>query len=360
MNLIELEKCYLSCLLNGAAVQDIVLKTDYLETMHQEIKRLKSKGLIQIPVKIIEGAKDFDYDVKREHVDFYVSEILEEHRKRDLRKTAEKIKNCVNPSDDQISDLRAELDRIAEKTCKMDIITSEQLRNKDFKNTEFIVEKLIPVGLIILMGSPKKGKSWLLLLLIDAICRGISIFNYKAKKVPVLYFSLEDNFRRCKYRLGKLKDPNTPWSDNFFLCEKVKGNIGIVNGIKKTGARVIIVDTYGAFKPDIKDSNNYYETTKAIRELKEIAETFQVAILVVCHTRKSKESSSDWTSEIVGSQGWIGAADTIIYLDRKKDSLKAQLKITGRDISDSFLDIIFNDGYWQIDHETTEKRLGKK
>jgi len=243
MNLIELEKCYLSCLLNGAAIQDIVLKTDYLESIHREIKRLKIKGFVQIPAKIIAGAKDIDYDEPRERAEFYLNEILEEHKKRDVRIAADRIKNCANTSDDQISDLRAELDRIAEKTGKLDIITAEQLRNKEFKNTEFIVEKLIPVGLIILMGSPKKGKSWLLLSLIDTICSGTSIFNYRAKKNPVLYFTLEDNFRRCKYRLSKLKNPNNSWSDSFFLCEKVKGNIGIVNGIKRTGAKVVIIDT---------------------------------------------------------------------------------------------------------------------
>ena len=361
MNLIELEKCYLSCLFNGADAADIVLRTDCLETIHKEVKRLKTNGFTQIPRKIINGGENIDHDENHKQVNFYLNEILEEHKKRDLKKTAEKIKGCNNPSDDQISDLRAELDRIAEKSGRMDIISSEELRNKSFKNTEFIIEKLIAIGLTILMGKPKGGKSWLLLLLLDAITSGTSLFNYRAKKASVIYFTLEDNFKRCKYRLGKLKDPRTPWSDNFYLCEKVKGNTGIVNAINKTKAKVVVIDTYGAFSPDIKDGNNYYETTKAIRELKEIADTYQVAVIVVHHTRKNKnETSGDWTSEIVGSQGWIGAADTIIYLDRKKDSLKAQLKVTGRDIADSFIDLLFDDGYWRVDHETQEKRLGKK
>jgi hypothetical protein len=48
----------------------------------------------------------------------------------------------------------------------------------------------------------------------------------------------------------------------------------------------------------------------------------------------------------MGSQGLVGAADCVIALQRKRDSLDGQLLITGRDISDARIDIYFDDGMW--------------
>jgi RecA-family ATPase len=108
---------------------------------------------------------------------------------------------------------------------------------------------------------------------------------------------------------------------------------------------VVIIDTFGAFAT-VQDGNDYYETTRIIREVKEIADTLKIAIVLVHHTRKNIDSGGDWTSEVMGSQGLVGAADCIISLKRKRDSSDGQLLITGRDISDSHIDISFDNGLW--------------
>jgi RecA-family ATPase len=352
MRLLELEKAYLSCLLNGADPRDVVLKNELFEKMHQEIKRLKDKGFVLIPKKQVEGAAKIDYDENPISIDYYYDELLEEHKRYEIKGLAETYTKNSLPSDMQISGLKAELDRIAEKNGRMDIINTNELQNRDFQNTEFIVDKLLPVGLTILMGAPKKGKSWLLLLLADTITNGISIFGMKAQKAPVLYFTLEDSVKRCKYRLGKLKDRSIPWNKNFYFCEKAKGNSDIVKGIKETGARVVIIDTIGVFLTDIKDGNDYFETTRIIRQIKDIADNYQVSIILVTHTKKNESENSDWTSGIMGSQGWVGAADSLLRLDRNKNKPEeGTLSITGRDIPDSYLHLIFNDGYWELNHD---------
>jgi RecA-family ATPase len=352
MNLLELEKAYISCLLSGAEIQNVVLKTEFLERIHGDIKRLKQKGFVIIPRQLIEGASVIEYDEKASFVEFYYNEILEEHKKREIHEVAELYQKSNLPSDTQIIDIKSELDRIAKKNGRMDIISTEELQKKEFENTEFIVDKLLPVGLTILMGAPKKGKSWLLLLLADTITTGTSIFNLKAKKVPVLYFTLEDSVKRCKYRLGKLKDRTIPWNNNFYLCEKASRNSDIIKGIKETEARVIIIDTFASFTTDIKDGNDYYETTKIIRQIKDIADNYQVCIILVFHTRKNAHDNEDWAAGIIGSQGWIGAADTLLRLDRNNEKKlnEGTLKMKGRDTPDSYINLTFNDGYWQIDH----------
>ncbi|MCL2762944.1 MAG: helicase RepA family protein, partial [Treponema sp.] len=298
---------------------------------------------------IIPGTESLSYNEERRHVDHYVTEIIEAQKKKAIKLAAEGA--ARSSSDLVISSLREELDRIAKQTGRTEIISAENLQKKEFHNTEFIVDKIIPVGMTLLIGAPKSGKSWLLLLWANCIAIGSGFLGQRAKRAPVLYYTLEDSVRRCKYRLNKLLPPQTSWSRNLYFSETANGTIGLVNDIKSVNAQVVIIDTFGAFAT-VKDGNDYYETTRIIREIKEIADTMQVAVIVVHHTRKSsKDNSDDWTADIMGSQGLVGAADAIIALQRKRGAEKATLAITGRDISDSYIKLQFNDGFWGIDSD---------
>ena len=46
---------------------------------------------------------------------------------------------------------------------KLHTITAEDLQNRTYDPTPFLVDELIPEGLHILAGAPKIGKSWLAL-----------------------------------------------------------------------------------------------------------------------------------------------------------------------------------------------------
>jgi RecA-family ATPase len=290
------------------------------------------------------------YDENRVYSNYYAEEIREEQKKRRLQEVAEKIKGS-RKVDLIIDDLREELDKIAAQTGRTEIMSADELQKKDYVNTEFIVEKIVPVGMTLLIGPPKAGKSWLLLLWAQSISMGWQVFGNESKQVPLLYYSLEDSVKRCKYRLNKIISSNLVWPKNLYFAETSRGTIGLMNDIKTTKARVVIIDTFGAFA-SVKDGNDYYETTRIIREIKEIADTLRVAIIVVHHTRKSsKDSGDDWTAEIMGSQGLVGAADAIISLQRKRTEPKAVLAITGRDISDNYIKINFNNGVWSLNND---------
>ncbi len=51
---------------------------------------------------------------------------------------------------------------------KLETINAEDLQNRTYEPTPFLVDKLIPEGLHILAGAPKIGKSWLFDLTEDA------------------------------------------------------------------------------------------------------------------------------------------------------------------------------------------------
>jgi hypothetical protein len=342
INLSTLEKCYLSCLFNGADPQDIKL-FEHNEQIHREVKRLKNKGFVQIPRGIIPGTDNIsDLNQAPVFVHVFENEIREARRKIDLKKAVDSISLNI-PSDVIIGSLREELDRLSEQTERTKIIPASELKDMPFENTDFIIDKMLPVGMTLLIGPPKVGKSWLLLLIAESVSLAFPVFGHAVyARFPVLYYTLEDSVRRCKYRLNKI---NSGWSKNLYFSETAKGTQGLIRDIKALNVKVVIIDTFGAFAT-VQDGNDYYETTRIIREVKEIADTLKIAVILVHHTRKNVDSGGDWTSEVMGSQGLVGAADCIISLKRKRDSSDGQLLITGRDISDSHIDISFDNGLW--------------
>jgi len=156
VNLHNLEKCYLSCLMNGAEALDVTLG-EYGEPIHAEIRRLKNRGFVTIPRGIIAGTDRLGYDEDRGLAGFYAAEIVEAQKKSAIDLAAKGISRAA-PSDMIIQDLRAELDRIAMLTGRNDIISADSLQKKDYQNTEFIIDKMIPVGMTIVFAPPKGGQ----------------------------------------------------------------------------------------------------------------------------------------------------------------------------------------------------------
>jgi RecA-family ATPase len=118
-----------------------------------------------------------------------------------------------------------------------------------------------------------------------------------------------------------------------------------MNGIRSTKARVVFIDTFAAFS-DIEDNNSYSETTGKVRELKRVADTMDVAVVIVHHKKKANRNGGDWLEESIGSQGLTGASDCVINLMRTRGEDNAQLLITGRDVPDKHINIRWEDGVW--------------
>jgi hypothetical protein len=340
LRIIELEERYLSSILNGGEIQDITL-SEHNEQIHREAKRLRDMGFVQIPDGIIANTGRLkNLNTGHEWAEYTAGQIREEQKKGNIKKLLETVR--YGSSGQIIDTLREELDLIAEEKGRNERISAAELRDKDFKNTRFIIDDIIPVGLTLLIGAPKMGKTWLTLLMAELMSAGLPLFGHLVRQSTVLYYTLEDSVKRCKYRLNKI---GTAWSRNLYFCEAARTAIDIINGIKATGAQVVFVDTFMAFS-DIKDNNSYTETTEKVRELKRIADTMEVAMILVHHARKDS-GGGDWTESAIGSQGITGAADCLISLRRKRGDDNATLLITGRDISDKRINLWWNDGIWE-------------
>ena len=73
---------------------------------------------------------------------------------------------------------------------KLETINAEDLQNRTYEPTPFLVDELIPEDLHILAGAPKIGKSWLALWLCLCVAHEQSLCNFATTLGYALYLCL--------------------------------------------------------------------------------------------------------------------------------------------------------------------------
>ncbi len=111
-------------------------------------------------------------------------------------------------------------------------ISGEELINKELAEIPFVVKNLIPIGLTLLSGSAKVGKSWLALWLAVQIAKGEVIWRYESIKCTTLYLAYEDNEIRIQNRL-------------FDICDDAPKNVHFCTEVSKLGGDLeSIIDSF--------------------------------------------------------------------------------------------------------------------
>ena len=72
------------------------------------------------------------------------------------------------------------------------LLTADKILTTDWPEPTWAVPELLPVGLSILAGKPKLGKSWMALQIAQAVASGGRALNKQVEAGPVLYLALED------------------------------------------------------------------------------------------------------------------------------------------------------------------------
>ena len=108
---------------------------------------------------------------------------------------------------------------------KLTVIDGETLMDKRLPPTKFCVDTLLPQGLCILGGSPKVGKSWLVLDLCVHVAQGTPLWGLDVTRGDVLYLCLEDSERRIQERLNTITD-NVPDGMYFAIgCTSIESGV---------------------------------------------------------------------------------------------------------------------------------------
>ena len=247
---------------------------------------------------------------------------------------------------------------------KLKTVDAETLLSTPMSKTMFIVDGLIPQGVNVLSGASKIGKSWLMLWLGLQVSQGLPVWEMKTQQCDVLYLSLEDTYKRIKYRLYNLTD-DPPRNFHFAVMCGLIGNgleeqiTDFLKEFPKT--KLVIIDTL----QKVRDSKGgtgktgmYGNDYDDISSIKRIADEHNIAIILVHHLRKLKDGDDPF-NEVSGSTGIIGAADTNYILKRKRSDNTATLLVSGRDVEYQELTLQFNDLVWELVERKNSEEIHK-
>ena len=235
-------------------------------------------------------------------------------------------------------------------------INAQELRHKVFPPIKWAVDGFLPAGLSILAGGPKIGKSILALHIAVAVALGgYALGKIKVHKGKVLYLALEDTQRRLQDRINysDFLSDSDDLSNLTLVTVSPRQNQGGIDFIEwwcdvnRDYARLVIIDTLQMFRKPLSGKGSMYaEDYDTVSRLKSSADKFNLAMLTLHHLKKGIEG--DWLSEISGSQGIAGAADTIFSLKRKRNSNIGTLHRTGRDVEEKDFTLKLDGFGWSL------------
>lgn len=247
-------------------------------------------------------------------------------------------------------------------------VTAAELQRKKFQEPQWIIPGLLPVGLAILAGRPKVGKSWLALNLAFAVAGGGLVLGvFETVKSETLYLALEDNERRLQSRgnmILRAEQASAPDGLHFktsFARFDARGFEDLEMFLRlRSNIRLVIIDTLQRLrgrKGRIQDT--YAGDYDELGRLQSIALAYNVAVVVVHHT--AKREFADPFDSISGTSGITGSADTLFVLARSPELNGIALHARGRDIEECSLAVEFDGttGVWSSQGDLSTARLSE-
>jgi replicative DNA helicase len=306
----EYERCLLGAYIMGADIGARVNKDIFVSGAHkvifQAVKDLKALGLEADLITLVsELEKRGQLDAaggaagvaaltntvpSTANAAFYEAEVLTAYRGRDAWKAAalakEALENGKAP-DAVVTRLAAELETVTGNavTAESGILFSELLK-KQFPPEDWFVEGLITTGLTVLTGASKIGKSWAALQLVTALDQGgCFLGSLKCQKCDTLYLALEDTFKKMQKRMRK----QGTGIFNGSRLEIRRHTPADLRAFLKANAqfRVVIIDTFQKMM-GISDLTDYSQTVNGMSALKDIADSLNIAVIVIHHNRKTR------------------------------------------------------------------------
>lgn len=214
-------------------------------------------------------------------------------------------------------------------------LTGEELLNMEFPDLEFVVDGILPKGLCLLVGRPKKGKSLWSAKIAECIATGQPWGEINILQGDVLYLALEDNNRRLQDRLVKMSSGKS--LERLKLAtQSPKMGEGFEEALRTWHSQVekplaVFVDTYAKIKPNRGSKYDEYVAEYNVSGyLQQLADELDIALLLVHHSRKS--DAIDPYDTVLGSTGITAAVDTMILLRGTPDGTVLQGK--GRDLEE--------------------------
>ncbi len=232
------------------------------------------------------------------------------------------------------------------------VISGSSLLRRRFDPLHWVIPDVLVEGLTVMVGSPKIGKSLLSLAIATSVATGKRFFDRPIHRQKVLYLALEDGQRRVFDRLNMLRNGTPLDSLSIITYDRLppgRAMATIEAKIKKLHPRLVVVDTLAQLGGEVVLGSNYANTYASLLQLKNLADTYHLALVAMHHSSKNKKD--DFVLSPIGSQGITAVADAVAELRRPRNKTKGTLSITGRDIKEMQLPLELVDGVWQMSDE---------
>ena len=283
--------------------------------------------------------------------------------------TEQSIQKCtdisINDNDENIKDLDESFREMQREMLRqmdpsyLKTVSMSALYDTDFETQTALIDGLLYQGTYLFVGSPKVGKSFMMAQLAYHISTGTPLWGYKVRKSTVLYFALEDDYPRLQKRLFQMFGAEE--TDNLYFATQCKTlNEGLDEQIKgfmeeHSDTGLIIIDTLKRVREAGGADYSYASDYDIVARLKSLADSYNVTMLIVHHTRK--QQADDKFDTISGTNGLLGAADGAFVLSKEKRTTNAAtLDVTGRDQQDQRIHLVRNPQklIWEFEKSETE------
>jgi hypothetical protein len=238
---------------------------------------------------------------------------------------------------------------------KLEFKRVADLQQTNLPPLKWIVKDLLPQGLTLLASPPKYGKSWLVLDLCLSVATGEDFLNHRTTERGCFYLALEDSERRIQDRINRLTLGNIVPDDFGFAIVAPTLDTQLIKQLEQIveqnpNTDLIVIDTLQKIRGAVNSKETSYASDyREISMLKTFADKHKIAVILVHHVRKMGDD--DVFNRISGTNGLMGAADTIMVLDRKlRSDAYTTLSVTGRDVEP--MDFIL-----QFDKDNTKWKL---
>lgn len=232
-----------------------------------------------------------------------------------------------------------------------------------------LVEGLLPAGCFLLIGKPKKGKSWMVLDIALSVATGGQFLGKRCEQGKVLYFALEDNLNRIQDRARQLMARNFITSARALQIATMEAGVegmdqGFFQRVRATldadpSYRLIVVDTLSCVRPaKVRDQGLYSYDRAAIDPFTRLCADFPgLTVLIVHHARKA--DSLDPQDMSSGTTGLTGACDGFYVLADDHENHCMVLYSHGRDAPPVELALKLNIPKWECIGTPEEAGLGE-
>jgi len=228
-------------------------------------------------------------------------------------------------------------------------ISAKELAERPRPELAFLIDEILPTGLYLFAGSPKVGKSFLILHMCYAIASGNDFWGYETTKSRVLYLALEDNEDSISRRIHDLKLDIVGCE----LLDVAHESPGLHSGIEEhisnyisinSDTKLIVIDTFADIRDTVMGLNSspYLADKRDMKKLSSLAKQHNISIILVHHSNKAQHENA--MNAISGTNGLMGGSDGNWLLERPQpEERKGKITMNNRHSRTYCFDLEFDE-----------------